>query len=355
MHALSGDDKQALRATCRALRSRAILASVTVAEISTVPPHIALSLAQHLHGLCRLRIHAPGCLAELTPYLGSLTRLITVSLSAPSADSGIEHSAVDLSPLSNLTQLRAVALCSIESHLGLDTLTQISELQLDGTRAWSAISSLTALRALSLTHGEDIRTLRDLQQLSRLHYHPKDMHPAVSLVQLVLAGDELTRLSGLRILDACVPGWSVPISVRQLCWLTQLTALSLRFDTAAPSAPSCVNFSVMPLRRLGLVDLCAGFSVCAPSVTCITLGCSPGASLPYPLPGLTDCVSLAHLQLVCAESLAVLSAELLPPQPITVSVSHADSQLLIVQPGAPVQLQLVDSVSFLDEAEVTEW
>lgn len=316
---LSGRSLQALRTTCRDLRSH-----------DAIPRQVETLHAQGLTWF-EARVHVPflQSLRNLSTlklqYAESLHRLHTLScLQLRHLELSDPDYEMDLTPLEELTSLISI---SLSSHLRvvnlghLEALTQLSSLDLAAKYdpPGLGLGNLQSLRKVCVHSGGDwvLAEAAGLSQLSHVELaapaalgFPEDQEALVSM----------RHMPALRTLVA----HDGPLMPR-LLQLTQLCTLFLNLDDE-PSDE--LNLSSMPgLKLLGLSCADAeAFTIIAPSVTSIRLQMLANEGHVY-LPSMRLCCSLAYLQVIAAFPLC-LAAEQLPPQRLSIAAQVHDGKLM---------------------------
>ena len=345
---LSFNDRKALHATCRSLRSSpAVLAAVTCAWGPHEPPVTNFTIVSLMPSLRVLRISACACLAQVVPHLACLARLTQVALHQYTP--ATPGSLVNLAPLSCLTRLALLQLYAVTAHTQLASLTSLRRLELETASSTWGVSALTGLQALELSNTADLHCLSALHQLTRLRWATRGV-AAWELAVLEAACGVLQELAGLHILEIGLnKGWNLAAAVQQLCRLRQLTAL--QFNISRLVLASCVDFSMLPLKRLGLTCFGGTFKLLAPSVTHLYL-----LSFMHRAERLLDLTACSSLRQLRLGNSCTVTAEILPRHNIKLPVwcllhpSMLVAPALLVQPDTRVQLQLIEhSVDFMEE------
>ncbi len=205
------------------------------------PPILDSSVIAELTQLRVLQIHHPSTpdVSALVSALVKLTQLEVLTLE------GIPISDVDLSMLSNLTQLRTL---DVEGHfitdiLPLAKLTQLTKLSLLDTSVSdiSPLAKLTEMRWLDLYNSPitDISPLAELTHLDVLYMHNCSISDISPLAKL-------TQLRDLQL------SWNNFISdISPLAELTQLNRLNLTDTAVSDISPIMGLMNLMQLQLRG--------------------------------------------------------------------------------------------------------
>ena len=103
------------------------------AENGALPSNEAdLQYLMRLHGLRQLKLSAPDTLQRM-PQLAGLVGLSKIIIS------NVQHELLDLTPLSQLQQLRCLQLHDIQQHSNLQKLSQLSEAEVLYAAATTAL------------------------------------------------------------------------------------------------------------------------------------------------------------------------------------------------------------------------
>ena len=321
----------------------AVLASATTAVVESgqEPDDLPLSLARQMRNLKSMGIFEPASFPPLVPHLLYLSKLSRLVLGGEGYSEGI-----DLRPLSSLSRLRLLVLDSIQHPINLIFLTQIRSLELVESSGSPGLHKLTSLWELQTCRQADIASLSFLVQLSRLDIATESTEHRGEAARAAFRA--LQHLPSLRVLNSVNLRWCK--AVQQLCRLTQLTALWLRACDEFDLDTGILDLTALPLLKgLGYTEYEGDIAITAPSVCCMYITrvwVYEGLAAPY-LPVMDLCHSLEHLMLSIGSTppgrTYYIEPSRLPPQLVRLSVPRTQSAQLIVEQGARVQLELLDT------------
>ena len=328
-----GPSRKALRSTCRRLRaSTAIQDSVhSVAGRRVTPELVNLRFLASLRHLHSVRLDTPDSLF----YLHHLPQLRVLEV----ADS----SWLDLTPLASLPQLVGLRLGGDRASQNLQRLTRLTTLALAAQQP--GLRHLTALRRLELTYQADSQTVAPLQQLSCLDISTEGLI-STSASPLIHTARRLPALCLLGITVRAFEHMVPPASFDVLSGL-RITALRADlFEEAAVVPDDMLNFDSLPsLQSLSVrADVRGAPTIVSRSVTCLHLEWATEeapSSIPL-MPSIAGCSALQCLFLELDSPLA-LTADKMPPQPISVSVSTTGHDVCV---GRGLQVQFVDAATW---------